>query len=249
MLEVHVPHATHTWKDFCVHIATISVGLLIAIGLEQTVEAIHRHNELHRLQQDLHGEAVANQSVGEMNLAIIDRDMAWLLELRSRTDALRTGADRKSFVYPARPLNYPGVPHGRDRYRPLNAVWNTARETALVDLLPRNEAQLYSGFYGNVDAYVNDFEALTSDWDKLTAFEFQFSDANLPPRPDVQRMSAAQLDQYAALIDEVFMNAQTVKRRLQIEMAYNETIIDLRTPPDISQYLESHPDPLPAYKP
>ncbi|GAC1676716.1 MAG: hypothetical protein NVS9B2_27370 [Steroidobacteraceae bacterium] len=42
MLEVHAPHETvHTWKDFFIHIATISVGLLIAIGLEQIVEHFH----------------------------------------------------------------------------------------------------------------------------------------------------------------------------------------------------------------
>ena len=42
MLDVHAPHSpTHTWKDFFIHIATICIGLLIAIGLEQTVEAIH----------------------------------------------------------------------------------------------------------------------------------------------------------------------------------------------------------------
>jgi hypothetical protein len=31
VLDVHMPHATHTWKDFLIHIATISVGLLIAV--------------------------------------------------------------------------------------------------------------------------------------------------------------------------------------------------------------------------
>jgi len=35
MLDVHPPHeAAHTWKDFFIHIATIVVGLLIAIGGE-----------------------------------------------------------------------------------------------------------------------------------------------------------------------------------------------------------------------
>src|SRR5664279_1235216 len=37
MLDVHPPTAAiHGWKDFFVHIATITIGLLIAIGLEQT---------------------------------------------------------------------------------------------------------------------------------------------------------------------------------------------------------------------
>jgi hypothetical protein len=38
MLDVHPPHkAAHTFKDFFIHIATIVIGLLIAVGLEQTV--------------------------------------------------------------------------------------------------------------------------------------------------------------------------------------------------------------------
>src|SRR5271156_3779224 len=58
MLDVHPPHhAATTWRDFFIHIATICVGLLIAIGLEQTVEAIHRHHE----QEELHA-ALARES-------------------------------------------------------------------------------------------------------------------------------------------------------------------------------------------
>ena len=37
MLDVH---PTHTWRDFFLHLATITIGLLIAVGLEQTVERI-----------------------------------------------------------------------------------------------------------------------------------------------------------------------------------------------------------------
>ena len=58
MLDVHPPHeATHTWKDFFIHIATICVGLLIAVGLEQSVEAIHRHNETVELRESLDHES------------------------------------------------------------------------------------------------------------------------------------------------------------------------------------------------
>jgi hypothetical protein len=33
MLEMHAPHQlVHTWKDFFIHIATIVVGLLIAVA-------------------------------------------------------------------------------------------------------------------------------------------------------------------------------------------------------------------------
>ena len=50
MLDIHPPHhAASTWRDFLIHIATIVIGLLIAIGLEQAVEAIHRRHERHQL--------------------------------------------------------------------------------------------------------------------------------------------------------------------------------------------------------
>src|SRR6202034_2622615 len=58
MLDVHAPHeALHTWKGFFIHIATIVVGLFIAVALEQLVEAINRHHELAALREDLHQES------------------------------------------------------------------------------------------------------------------------------------------------------------------------------------------------
>src|ERR1700733_13966836 len=42
MLDVHpAHHAANSWRDFFVHIATIVLGLCIAVGLEQTVEFFH----------------------------------------------------------------------------------------------------------------------------------------------------------------------------------------------------------------
>jgi hypothetical protein len=54
VLEVHPPHhAASSWRDFFIHIATIVIGLLIAIGLEQTVERIHQHYELRETREIL----------------------------------------------------------------------------------------------------------------------------------------------------------------------------------------------------
>ena len=73
MLDVHPPHApTHTWKDFFIHIATIVIGLLIAVGLEQTVEAIHRQHERHLLEHELHAESLILQRNAEIDIAQLD---------------------------------------------------------------------------------------------------------------------------------------------------------------------------------
>src|ERR1700728_1601219 len=54
MLDVHAPHhSVHTWKDFFIHIATIVIGLLIAVGLEQTVEHFHHDHQVAQVRESL----------------------------------------------------------------------------------------------------------------------------------------------------------------------------------------------------
>jgi len=70
MLDVHPPHEpTHTWKDFFIHIATIVIGLLIAIGLEQTVEYVHRRYELKEAREALAQEREENRKFFPVNTA------------------------------------------------------------------------------------------------------------------------------------------------------------------------------------
>jgi hypothetical protein len=47
MLEIHpAHHAASTWREFFIHIATIVLGLLIAVGLEQMEKYFHCHQEV-----------------------------------------------------------------------------------------------------------------------------------------------------------------------------------------------------------
>lgn len=70
MLDIHVPeHSTRTWRDFLVHIATIVIGLLIAIGLEQVVEYLHHRHQLHEARAAIREEL-------EVNTRLLDRILA-----------------------------------------------------------------------------------------------------------------------------------------------------------------------------
>lgn len=40
-MEIHRPRAAHSWREFLIEIGTIVVGILIALGLEQSIEAFH----------------------------------------------------------------------------------------------------------------------------------------------------------------------------------------------------------------
>jgi len=64
MLDVHPPHqAAHTWTDFFIHIAIIVVGLLIALGLEQTVEHVHLRHDLNETRVALKREQRENETL------------------------------------------------------------------------------------------------------------------------------------------------------------------------------------------
>lgn len=64
MLDVHPsPHAAHGWRDFFVHIVTIVIGLLIALGLEQLAEGIHHRSEVREAREAIAQERTANQRV------------------------------------------------------------------------------------------------------------------------------------------------------------------------------------------
>ena len=46
MLEPQAPHEQiHSSRSFVIHIAAITVGLLLAFALEQSAEAIHHHHQ------------------------------------------------------------------------------------------------------------------------------------------------------------------------------------------------------------
>lgn len=67
-MEVHPPeHAIHNWRDFFIHIGTITIGLLIAIGLEQTVEFVHHRHQRHTAERNLEREFTENRSILQEN--------------------------------------------------------------------------------------------------------------------------------------------------------------------------------------
>ena len=128
MLDVHpAHHAANTWRDFFVHIATIVLGLLIAVGLEQTVEYFHRHHQIHQMEADLHHEDLENQTVVQRNLQAIDHGMT---SADAAIAMLQTPASRNGLspIPPAPQANLTA---------PGNTAWLTMRDSGLLAIAPR----------------------------------------------------------------------------------------------------------------
>src|SRR5580698_9093934 len=94
-MDVHPPHGgIHTWRDFWIHLGTITIGLLIAISLEQSVEGLHHLHQRHQLEQDLRAEGERNIEIVQKDRRLIAALRGWELDLRKNVETMRTSGGK-----------------------------------------------------------------------------------------------------------------------------------------------------------
>jgi hypothetical protein len=178
-MEVHPPdHAIHTWRDFFIHIATIVVGLLIAIGLEQTVEYFHHRHQMHIARERIRQETEVNQRIQALNrhsademIARLDQDLA-VLDNFARTRQSGT-------------LDFHWNIQGY-----YDAAYNSARESGALALMPYDEAAMYSDSYVETAMTTQAMFELLKQMEIAQAATHGHALSDLPPA-DVQTLVAA----------------------------------------------------------
>lgn len=129
MLDVHPPHeAAHTWKDFFIHIATIVIGLLIAVGLEQTVEYIHHRTIGTEAREQLLAERTIDEQANDLNIFTTLRHQADLHRDLAILHAVRTHRALPPGPFIVR----------RYRYLYANQVWRRLHESGDINYLRGN---------------------------------------------------------------------------------------------------------------
>jgi hypothetical protein len=229
MLDVHPPHqATHTWRDFFIHVATICVGLLIAIGLEQTVEALHHSHQRHQLQEDLHGESERVHAALQQDLHTFAVERVWMLALRQDVDTMRASGGKIKLPYRPRPAFDPDDPtHTPMGPRwPPDGVWQTARESSLVGLLPRQQAEIYSSLAFQHQFFADATSTWVAEQTKLISFEMRFDDGQPGSTPDLSRMSPAELEEYYVMLTHNLALRDTMVNRIKIYDAAETAVLN-----------------------
>jgi len=138
VLDVHPPHEPiHGWRDFLLHLFTITIGLLIALSLEGLVEWQHHRHLVHEAEANLATEIRGNAN--EVQSALAD--------VRKQQDALA-----QDVVVLKRMLKNPrdskgGITIG-SRIQILDDVsWKTAQSTGALAYMPYADAKEYAGIY------------------------------------------------------------------------------------------------------
>jgi hypothetical protein len=138
MLDVHAPeHGINGVRDFLLHLFTITIGLLIALGLEAGAEAIH-----HRHQRTEAETLIRREIQDNLNQLHEGAPLA-VAELHQMTTVLQT--------LEARTQSQPGVLHDTDfifHEGPIqDPAWRTANSTGALDYMHYAEVERFSEAY------------------------------------------------------------------------------------------------------
>ena len=160
-MELHAPGGpVRSLKDFLVHIGVVTLGILIALGLEQLVEAHHR-SHLAKVAVDGFRQEL------DYDERQINEVLAGVAQLQAK---IETAIANLSIV-PAPgsaepPLDYPGVF--------LNVVstasWDTAVATQALNELPFEAVTRYAQAYGTVRLFGDSERQSLGAWQDLRRF-------------------------------------------------------------------------------
>jgi hypothetical protein len=205
-MEFHLAGHVRTLKDFLIHLGIVTLGILIALGLEELAAAHHRSKVAREAVAGFRRELADNRAQVEEVLSNMPELRA---KIRAQVDSLSAlgSAESKSAV----PIAYPDI------YFDLvsSASWDTAIATqALIDI-PYADAKRYSEAYGVFHIFMDEERTGLATWQDLRSFG---EDAALLT-PDRRRALIEQLRRYESftyVIDVVGKGAlQSCDRALQ----------------------------------
>ena len=191
MLDVHSPHApVRTWRDFLIHMASICLGLLIALVLEQSVEALHRRHEAAALRADLHAES--RQILADATRT----EIAHIYEL----DWLKMRAAQvQAALWEHKALEPPPSNHMPEWGSPDIPIWRSAKAASRTSLLTKGEVNAYAEVEYVVAHLEISLDARSKAEDAVRSFHRDFTLGN--HERDFSKASAQDQRTYLSLLD------------------------------------------------
>ncbi len=137
-MDVHPPHQTiHTWRDFFIHLITITIGLFIALSLEATVEWFHHRHLVHEARASIRREIEENRKFAAADLNNIQQDQARIEKDIQALVALRGGAK----------LEHASLKYSIDWEGLSDSAWGTAQSTGAINYMDYQSTQGLTSLY------------------------------------------------------------------------------------------------------
>jgi hypothetical protein len=198
MLDVHPPHEPiHTWKEYLLHMSTIVLGLLIAIGLEQTVELIHRNNERSELRESLKHETKKAIADAEQTEQTENDPLRWIT---ARQELVQKALD----THQPLPAQLPRKPHVSSSNLPIDPAWNAAKSSGLLHLLTQEEVEVYSEADNLFTSLEDGQKPGRNASYKRAEFEVRHRDPLHPGMIDLSHATPEELNTYIDLLEQEY---------------------------------------------
>ncbi|MGA2439213.1 MAG: hypothetical protein ABSF57_11980 [Acidobacteriaceae bacterium] len=144
MLEVHPPgHAIYGMREFFLHLLTITIGLLIALGLEASVEALaHRHQRI-EAEATIRRELDVNRHKIDVAGRGIESELKGLVVVLNYLAARQQG----------KPGDLTGATINFSEGPLQDAAWRAAASTGVLSYMDYTAAEKYAVAYKEQDLY------------------------------------------------------------------------------------------------
>ncbi len=171
MLDVHAPeHRIGGFRDFATHLVTITVGLLIALTLENAVEGLHHRHLRREAEENITQEIRQNRDLLTGAAATVVSERADLMALDTALEAKASGLkDAPAFSVTLAFQESP-IP---------DAAWQTASSTGVLSFMSYEEVERFSSVYKEqsllqveeeraLDDYLELKSAVKAHWSDMT---------------------------------------------------------------------------------
>jgi len=247
MLDVRIPHvhAPHGeaggWRGFVTHIAVVVIGLLLALGLEQSVEAIHHEFQRAKLEAQMRETFRSDLRRAESDIRVLNRSRAYLIDLRNAVNS-RIAGDPAQGPDASDPRNNTYAP-------PLNlGSYEASKSNGSVSLLDLNRVRLYDRIEFQQGLMLRSFHQFYDTLGELRAFADRFSHKDeyitgKLAQPDIARLSSAQLIEYQVLLAKMIQfNRQYASQLAGLKLSYQ---LMLDGADDVDTLLNARPKAIP----
>jgi len=137
-LDVHPPHQSiHTWRDFFIHLVTITIGLFIALSLEDMVDWLHHRHLVDVARVSIRREMQENRKLLAADLSATKQDQTRIEDDIRQLVTLRGGTK----------LEHASLQYHLDWAGLSDSAWRTAQSTGALNFMDYRSAEALTGVY------------------------------------------------------------------------------------------------------
>lgn len=160
-MHIHLPKPLHGWRELLGEVGVIVIGVLIALGAEQIVQAVHQNLEARQAEDNVRSEL-------EFNLGRLQSRMQTRMCVDRRIAEMQTLIDGASSQPNILPPNW----IGRPQYWTLHySSWEAEAQAGRAALINQEMLPQYGILYALMHNVEGEMAVEQADWARLRMLE------------------------------------------------------------------------------